>query len=115
VFKDVITAKQLSGVIESELGRAPLVINGENKKIKKIAWCTGGAQGMINSAIEAGCDAFISGEVSESTYHIAHEAGIVYFAAGHHATERYGVMALGEYVAKHFNLKHVFIDENNPV
>ncbi len=115
VFEKGIAADELSALIENKLNRKPLVINGENKTIKKVAWCTGGAQNMIVDAIEAGCDAFISGEISENTYHIANEANIVYFAAGHHATERYGIMALGDYVANKFNLEHVFIDENNPV
>lgn len=83
--------------------------------IKKVAICTGAAQSYIQQAIEMGADAYISGEISESTVHIARENHIHYFAAGHHATERFGVRALGEHLAEHFNLTHQFIDISSPV
>ena len=86
-----------------------------NKKIKTIAWCTGGGQDYIELAAEQGIDAFISGEVSEKTTHIAKEMDIHFFAAGHHATERYGVKALGEYIAKEQGIEVIFIDIDNPV
>jgi putative NIF3 family GTP cyclohydrolase 1 type 2 len=86
-----------------------------NKPIKRIAWCTGGAQGYINEAISMKVDAYISGEVSEQTFHAAQESGVAYIAAGHHATERYGVGALGEFVAQKYKLSHQFVDMPNPV
>lgn len=100
--------------IQTALGRAPLII-GATSVVRRIAWCTGGAQGMIVEAAELGFDAFISGEVSEQTVHQARELGISYFAAGHHATERYGVQALGNALAERFSLHHEFVDIDNPV
>lgn len=96
------------------LGREPLVVAGHEREIKSVAWCTGGAQDMIAQACEAGADAFISGEISERTTHIAREMGISYFAAGHHATERYGVQALGAWLAGSFGVEHRFVDIDNP-
>ena len=90
-------------------------IQGIGHPIKKIAWCTGGAQGYIDKALAAGVDAYISGEVSEPTYHFAKEMEIDYFAAGHHATERYGVQALGEHLASKFGIEHRYIEIPNPV
>ena len=83
--------------------------------IRSIAWCTGSAQHYIEAAQALGVDAYLSGEVSEQTVHYARETGIHYFAAGHHATERYGVQALGTYLAEHFSIAHQFIDIDNPV
>lgn len=98
------------------LGRAPLhIASRSNQKIKKVAWVTGGAQNWFEYAARAGCDAFISGEVSEQTFHMAKELDIHYFAAGHHATERYGVQALGKHLAEKFELEYEFIDIDNPV
>lgn len=109
------TAKQFTQHIEKTLGRAPLHLPGSDAKIARLAWCTGGAQSYIEHVIDKGFDAFISGEVSEYTTHIARENGIHYFAAGHHATERYGVQALGEHLAEVFEIEHQFIDIDNPV
>ena len=97
------------------LHRQPLHVGGGADKIKTVAWCTGAAQGFINVALEAGVDAYISGEISEPTTHTARECGIHYFAAGHHATERYGVQALGAAIAEAFGVTHRFIDCDNPV
>ncbi|EQM74923.1 Nif3-like dinuclear metal center hexameric protein [Stutzerimonas stutzeri] len=99
--------------IQTVLGREPLMIEG-NGPIRRIAWCTGGAQGYIDQAVAAGVDAYLTGEVSEPTVHIARENGLSFFAAGHHATERYGVQALGEYLAERFAVEHLFIDCPNP-
>jgi len=97
------------------LGRAPLLIAAGDRPIRRIGWCTGAAQGAIVEAAAAGLDAFVSGEVSESTTHLARELGIHYFSAGHHATERFGVQALGRHLAEKFALDHLFIDDDNPV
>jgi putative NIF3 family GTP cyclohydrolase 1 type 2 len=101
--------------IEVTLQRAPLVIGNPKQIIKRIAWCTGAAQGYMDTAISLGVDAFISGEISEQTTHQALESGVAYIAAGHHATECYGVQALGEHLAEKFDLQHVFINIKNPV
>ncbi|WP_419307022.1 Nif3-like dinuclear metal center hexameric protein [Chromohalobacter israelensis] len=101
-------------LIESRLGRSPLVINGHSRPLKRVAWCTGGAQDMLPRAAQAGVDAFISGEISERTTHLAREMGVSYFAAGHHATERDGVRALGDWLASRFALEHRFVDIDNP-
>ncbi len=110
-----LDAQSLAAHIEAQLGRAPLHIAGQAAKIKSVGWCTGAAQSYIDAAVEQGLDAFISGEISEQTVHVAHECGIHYFAAGHHATERYGVAALGDHLAGHFQISHQFIDIDNPV
>lgn len=110
-----LTADALAQEFERVLQRPAQHIKGIDREIRKIAWCTGAAQGYIDKALAAGCDAFVSGEISEPTVHIAREAGIDYFAAGHHATERYGVRALGEHLKHHFGIDHQFIDIDNPV
>ena len=99
--------------IHDALGREPLMVVGD-RPIRRVAWCTGGAQGYIDKAVAAGVDAYITGEISEPTAHIARENGLSFFAAGHHATERYGVRALGEYLASRFGIEHQFIDCPNP-
>ncbi len=97
------------------LNREPMLIGDANKPIKRVAWCTGAAQGYMEAAIALGVDVFVSGEISEQTVHLANESGVAYIAAGHHATERYGVQALGNHLADTFGVAHTFIDINNPV
>ncbi|MEL7560310.1 Nif3-like dinuclear metal center hexameric protein [Stutzerimonas chloritidismutans] len=99
--------------IQSALGREPVMVEGPGL-IRRVAWCTGGAQGYIDQAVAAGVDAYLTGEISEPTAHIARENELSFFAAGHHATERYGVQSLGEYLAKRFAIEHLFIDCPNP-
>jgi dinuclear metal center YbgI/SA1388 family protein len=106
---------QIGARIREGLGREPLYLPGGAAQIQRVGWCTGAAEGHIVRAAELGVDAFISGEVSEQTTHLAEELGVHYFSAGHHATERYGVKALGEYLAGRFGLEHSFIDLPNPV
>ncbi len=96
------------------LGRPPLAVEGRADPIESVAWCTGAAQGYIDLAAAAGVDAYLTGEVSEPTVHIARETGLHFFSAGHHATERYGVKALGEHLAERFGLEHRFVDIDNP-
>ncbi|WP_201624329.1 Nif3-like dinuclear metal center hexameric protein [Psychrobacter immobilis] len=121
------SAQSLITQITEALGRLPLHISahyqvsdtnqsdGQNDRlIERVGICTGGAQDMIEQAALMGCDAFISGEISERTTHIARELGIDYFACGHHATERGGIQALGELVAEQFGLPVTFIDIDNP-
>lgn len=101
--------------VKDKLARAPMVIGDENKPIKRIAWCTGAAQHYMMEAIALGVDLFVSGEISEQTVHLARESGVAYMAAGHHATERYGIQALGQHLADKFQLKHTYCDMDNPV
>ncbi len=96
-------------------GRQPLLIGEPSHAVKRVAWCTGAAQSYIGAAVSAGADVFITGEVSEPTVHTAREEGIAFIAAGHHATERYGVQAVGEALADAFSLEHRFFDSDNPV
>ncbi|WP_100753242.1 Nif3-like dinuclear metal center hexameric protein [Vibrio salilacus] len=112
-----ITGAELSAKINRVLNRAPLHIAPDNvdKLIETIGWCTGGGQDYIELAVKHGLDAFISGEISERTTYSAREQAIHYFAAGHHATERYGVKALGEWLASEHGLEVEFIDIDNPV
>jgi dinuclear metal center YbgI/SA1388 family protein len=93
----------------------PLLIEGGAHPVRRLAWCSGAAQSSIERAAELGVDLFVSGEISEHTVHFAREMGIHYIAAGHHATERYGVQALGELVAERFAISHRFVDIDNPV
>lgn len=113
-------AEPVSGVefatrIETRLQRQPLHIAGSDAPIRRLAWCTGAAQSFIETALHEGVDAFLTGEVSEPTVHFARENGLHFFAAGHHATERYGVQALGTHLAAKFPLHFTFIDIDNPV
>lgn len=110
-----VSPGELHDRLERALGRSPQHIDGRASVIKRVGWCTGAAQSYLEAAAAHGLDAFISGEISEQTVHVARECGIHYFAAGHHATERYGVQALGEHLAKQFGLTHRFIDVDNPV
>ncbi|WP_072926245.1 type 2 GTP cyclohydrolase I [Nissabacter archeti] len=110
-----LTGEALRQRIEQQLGRSVLHSDiGAPETIKRVAWCSGGGQGFIQQAAEFGVDAFISGEVSEQTIHIAREMGLHFFAAGHHATERGGVRALGEWLAAEHGLDVTFIDIDNP-
>ncbi len=113
-LSEPLSGKVLANYLLQVLAHEPIHIEGCKRLIRKVAWCSGGAQNYITAAANAGVDAYISGEISESTTHIARELGIDYFAAGHHATERYGVQAVGEYLAKHFGLEHQFINIPNP-
>ncbi|MDV9032929.1 Nif3-like dinuclear metal center hexameric protein [Pseudomonas sp. RAC1] len=109
-----MAASDVARRVHEALGREPLLIEGPGL-IRRVGWCTGGGQGYIDAAIAAGVDLFISGEASEQTFHSARENGVSFIAAGHHATERYGVQALGDYLARRFALEHLFIDCPNPI
>jgi len=100
---------------EHDLKRTPQVIGESGKMIHKVAWCSGGAQGYFEAAIALGVDAYITGEISEQNFHLANESGVAFIAAGHHATERLGIKALGEHLASRFGLEHKFFDQANPV
>ena len=108
------TLQQFAEKLTSLLNRTPLVEGTSERIVQKIALCTGGGQNYIEQAAQAGADVFLTGEVSEQTIHFARENDIAFIAAGHHATERYGVKALGEYIAREFSLAVEFIDIDNP-
>ncbi|WP_144629673.1 Nif3-like dinuclear metal center hexameric protein [Bordetella genomosp. 13] len=109
------TLGDLAARVAERLDRAPLVVGDAQQPLGRIAWCTGAAQGMLADAIEAGATAYITGEASEPTVHLARETGTGFVGAGHHATERYGIQALGDAVAKQFGIRVEFVDIDNPV
>jgi dinuclear metal center YbgI/SA1388 family protein len=109
------TAGELARHIEARLARSPLLIGDPARTIRRIAWCTGAAQGYFEQALALGVDAFLTGEISEQQVHLARESGVAFFAAGHHATERYGVQAVGERLARDLGLVHRYVDVPNPV
>jgi dinuclear metal center YbgI/SA1388 family protein len=113
-FPESRAAGTVAAGIAAALGREPLWVAGGSHAVRRVAWCTGGAQSLLATAAARGVDAYISGEISEQTTHEARESGVHYFAAGHHATERYGPQALGEWCAEHFGVEHRFIDIPNP-
>ena len=110
-----LSLAELGQSLANTLHREPLLITGGEHPIKTIAWCTGAAQGMIDKALKLGVDAFVSGEISESTVHFARENGIHYISAGHHATERYGVQALARWLYDEIGVEHQFVDIDSPV
>lgn len=114
--KAVVFSDDFSAHLSRILNRTPVHLGAKKRRsIKKIAICTGGAQGYFQAAIEAGVDAFITGEVSESSYHLAMESGVDYYSCGHHATERYGVRAFGQLLAERFLVEHQYLEIDNPV
>ncbi len=110
-----MTLAALGLALKSELGREPLLIGESAREVTRIAWATGAAQGLLEAAIAAGAEAFVSGEISEQTVHLARESGVAYLAAGHHATERYGPRALASHLAERFGVACEFVDIDSPV
>jgi dinuclear metal center YbgI/SA1388 family protein len=109
-----MSATALATRVQAALGRAPTLVAGGERPIRRVAWCTGGAQSYFEAAIAAGADAFLTGEISEPQAHYARETGVTFLACGHHATERYGAPALAAHIAERFALEHEFIDIDNP-
>ncbi len=109
-----MSARDFARRVAEVLGREPLLVEGPGS-VQRIGWCTGGGQGYIDTAIAAGVDLYLTGEASEQTFHSARENDVSFIAAGHHATERYGVQALGDYLARRFAIEHLFIDSPNPI
>lgn len=104
-----------SRLLAERLSRMPLVIGDQERRLRRIAWCSGAAQDYFAEAVKLGVDAFMTGEISEHSVHLAREAGVAFISAGHHATERYGIEALGKHLAQRFGLEHRFVDLDNPV
>ena len=111
---EALTLATLTDQVSLALGKQPTVVPGDGRPLRRIAWCTGGAQGSFEAAIAAGADVYLTGEISEPQTHYARETGVAFFACGHHASERYGAQALGRRVAHDFALEHEFIDIDNP-
>ena len=111
----VATLGALAQRVEQRLGRQPLVIGAPEMPVGRVVWCTGAAQGMLQDAVDLGATVYITGEASEPTTHLARETGTGFIGAGHHATERYGVQALGEAIAHQFGIEVSFVDIDNPV
>ena len=110
-------AQAVAQQLQLVLGRPATLVQSEEKLIqpvRRVAWCSGGAQSYFEAAIAAGADVFVTGEISEPQAHLAREMGVAFIAAGHHATERYGAPAVAAQVAKAHGLSHVFIDIDNP-
>ncbi|GAB4419623.1 MAG: Nif3-like dinuclear metal center hexameric protein [Sideroxydans sp.] len=107
--------QQLAQEVGAVLARVPLVIGDPHLEIRRIAWCSGAAQGYFEQALDLGVQAFLTGEISEQNVHLAQESGVAFIAAGHHATERFGIQALGERLSRQFGLTHRFFDQDNPV
>ena len=107
-------ALELASRARAALGREPVLLPGDGRSLRRVAWCTGGAQGYFEGAIAAGADAFLTGEISEPQAHLARETGVAFLACGHHATERYGAPAVAAHVAAQFGLAHQFIEIDNP-
>jgi dinuclear metal center YbgI/SA1388 family protein len=112
---EVNTVGDLAALVERALGRAPLVIGNPDQTLGSVGWCTGAAQNALADAITAGVSVYLSGEISEQTVHLARESQVAYLACGHHATERYGVQALGRHIENQFGIRHEFVDVPNPV
>jgi dinuclear metal center YbgI/SA1388 family protein len=108
------TLEKLAARLEQTLGRKPVAVGQTDKPIRRIAWCSGGAQAYIDAALALGVDAYLSGEISEQTPHVARENGLAYLACGHHATERFGPRALAAYLRETHGLDCEFIDVDNP-
>lgn len=108
------TGEQLIAGLADKLEQTVVHAGDWSKPIEKLVWCTGGAQGFFQEAIELGADAFVTGEISEAQYHLANETGALFVSAGHHATERYGIQALGARLQQHFAVDFCFFDEQNP-
>lgn len=110
-----LSAHDFAKSVCAKLNREPLLLMSGDHLIKKVAWCTGAAQSFFEKVLPFHVDAFLTGEASEPTTHIARENNIHFIAAGHHATERYGVQAVGQYIEKRLGIEHCFIDIDNPV
>jgi len=108
------SGEALARHVEIALGRPVTLVDARRGPLRRIAWCTGGAQGYFEAAIAAGADAFITGEISEPQAHYARECGVSFIACGHHASERYGAPAVGAHVAASLGIEHVFVDIDNP-
>jgi len=114
-FSQPMTLSQVGDHVSRKLGRSAQILGNPQKPVQTVAWCTGAAQSYIQQAVNAGVDLFVSGEVSEQTWHTVCETDTAYISAGHHATERYGVQALGHWLAEKYGIEHIYVELDNPV
>ncbi len=114
-LENPVSVAALAARVHERLHRVPQVIGRPDRLVRRVAWCTGAAQSYLENVVTLGVDAYITGEISEQTVHLAREADVAFIAAGHHATERYGISALGDHLAARYGLTHRFIDLDNPV
>ena len=112
---EVCEASRFVAQLGERLGREVMLLGDPGRIVRRVAWCTGGAQAYFEQAIAAGADIYVSGEASEPTFHLAREAGVCFAAAGHHATERYGARAIAAHLRQKFGLEADFVDIDNPV
>lgn len=115
LLPEELSLQQLNAHVSKKLKRQAQLLGEPGRKVRTVAWCTGAAQSYIQQAVAADIDVFISGEVSEPTWHTVQETGTAYIAAGHHATERYGIQALGQWLAGNFAVEHIYIEVENPI
>ena len=113
-LSEPLSLQALSAMLQSQLRRVPTLAPGDGRPLRRLAWCTGGAQGYFEAAISSGADVFITGEISEPQAHLAAETGVAFIACGHHASERFGAPALAQHLADKFGLEHQFIEIANP-
>ena len=113
-LKTLKTVSELTAEIAQKLGRTPTVVGNPQQTVSRAAWCTGGAQGFFQTAIDEGAEVYVTGEISEAQYHLANETGTIFVSAGHHATERYGIQALARALQQKFGTEIYFFDEQNP-
>jgi dinuclear metal center YbgI/SA1388 family protein len=109
-----LSLQGLADQAQQDARRAVTVLPGDGRPLRRVAWCSGGAQGYFEGAIAAGADVFLTGEISEPQAHYARETGVAFIACGHHASERHGAPALAQAVADQFGVRHTFIDIDNP-
>jgi dinuclear metal center YbgI/SA1388 family protein len=109
-----LTVDGLADRVNQVLKRQPVVVHGDGRTLRRVAWCSGGAQSYFESAIAAGADVYLTGEISEPQAHLSRETGVAFLACGHHASERYGAPAVGEFLATTLGVEHRFIDIENP-
>jgi dinuclear metal center YbgI/SA1388 family protein len=114
-FPQPMALSQVGDHVSQKLGRSAQILGNPQKPVQTVAWCTGAAQSYIQQAVNAGVDLFVSGEVSEQTWHTVCETDTAYISAGHHATERYGVQALGHWLAEKYGIEHIYVEVDNPV
>lgn len=110
-----MTAAQFAERVEKVLGRKPLLAGNPERRISRVCWCSGAAQREFEEAIAQGADLYLSGEISEPTYHLARESGVPYLACGHHATERFGIQALGHWIEENCGIEVQYVEVENPV
>ena len=110
-----VSVQELAHSLEKALNRKPLVLGDASIKVERLAWCSGSAENFFEAAIAMGAQAYISGEATERTTHLARESEVPFLVCGHHATERLGIRALGDWIEEKHGLECIFVDDDNPI